>query len=254
MSALVVVTSFVLVALVEHRVRPVGRRRRAPSPGPAADAAAGGTIGTGRTPARRIVAIDRTAASLGGAALALVVGVLGFGPLVGVLGAIGVGISGPVARQVGARRRREAVAAAVPDLVDLFLVAASAGRPVASSLVVVAPRSPPAVAAAMRQAAARLRRGQPLDECLHDLGRQLGPIGTPLTDALQQAARTGAPLVPLLEGVAGAARDRRRRRSQEVARRLPVTMLLPLVACILPAAILLAVVPVLLVSVASLTP
>jgi len=39
-----------------------------------------------------------------------------------------------------------------------------------------------------------------------------------------------------------------------VARRLPVTMLLPLVACILPAAILLAVVPVLLVSVSSLAP
>jgi len=252
MRALVVALSFVLVALVGRRVRPAVRRRPAPSADPVAGAA--GRVGTGLVRPRWTVAIDGTVASVGGAALALIVGVLGFGPVIGVLGAIGIGVAGPVARRVHARRRAEAVRSAVPDLVDLFLVAASAGRPVASSLVVVAPRAPPAVAPAVRDAAARLRRGQRLAECLDELGRQLGPTGAPLTDALQQAARTGAPLVPLLEGVAAAARDRRRRRSQEVARRLPVTMLLPLVACILPAAILLAVVPVLLVSVASLTP
>ena len=75
MRVLVVVVSFVLMALVERRVRPVGHQRRAPFLGPAADAVAKDTIGTGRTRARRTVAIDRTAASLGGAALALVVGV-----------------------------------------------------------------------------------------------------------------------------------------------------------------------------------
>jgi Flp pilus assembly protein TadB len=200
------------------------------------------------------VAIDDAVAEVGGVVVALAFGTVTFGPVVGVLAGIAAGVARPAARRLRSRRRAAAVASAVPDLVDLFLVAASAGRPVAGSLAVVAPRAPPAVASAVRLAAGRLRRGQRLAECLGQLGDQLGPSATPLTDALRQAALTGAPLVPLLEGVAAAARDRRRRRSQEVARRLPVTMLLPLVACILPAAILLAVVPVLLVSVSSLAP
>ena len=98
------------------------------------------------------------------------------------------------------------------------------------------------------------RRGSSIGESLAGLGSDLGPNGAPLTDALHQAGSAGVPLVPLLDGVAAAARDRRRRTAPEAARRLPVTMLLPLVACTLPAAILLAVVPVLVVSLASLRP
>lgn len=160
----------------------------------------------------------------------------------------------PVARRWQRRRARAAAASAVPDLVDLFLVAASAGQPVAGSLAVVARRAPEAIGPSVAAADDRFRRGLPLAECLDGLGVELGPSGAPLTDALRQAAATGVPLVPLLSGVAATARDARRRRSQEVARRLPVTMLFPLVACILPAAIALAVVPVLFVSVSSLRP
>lgn len=150
-------------------------------------------------------------------------------------------------------RRRARIAEAVPDLIDLFLIAASAGQPVASSLLVVAPRAPSVLAPSVGAAATRFGRGLPLADCLRELGDELAPEGQPLADALAQAAGAGVPLVPLLEGVAAAARDQRRRRAQEVARRLPVTMLLPLVACTLPAAILLAVVPVLVVSVGSLS-
>jgi pilus assembly protein TadC len=176
------------------------------------------------------------------------------GPVVASAGASGVALAGPAARWLRRRREAAARAAAIPDLVDLFLVAASAGQPVAASVETVAARSPPAVEVAVRGACRRFRRGQSMSESLVVLGLDLGPEGEPLTDALRQAASSGVPLVPLLEGVAAAARDRRRRRAQEVARRLPVTMLLPLAACTLPAAILLAVVPVLVVSIASLSP
>lgn len=183
-------------------------------------------------------------------AAGLVVG----GPLLALVAATGAAAFVPVAVRLQHRRSQAAVAASVPDLVDLFVVSASAGQPVAGSLAVVAPRAPAAVAPAVSGAHGRFRRGLPLDECLTGLGEDLGPDGVPLTDALRQAASTGVPLVPLLSGVAASARDARRRRAQEVARRLPVTMLFPLVACILPAAVALAVVPVLLVSVASLGP
>ncbi|HWJ62591.1 MAG TPA: type II secretion system F family protein [Acidimicrobiales bacterium] len=203
---------------------------------------------------RRTASLDARSTRWLGIAVAV-----SFGLAAGGLGlALGAGsvaaCAGPIADRVQRRRERVAVAAAVPDLVDLFVVSASAGQPVAASLAVVAPRAPPAVRLVVATAHDRFRRGLPLADCLAELGQGLGAGGAPLADALRQAAAAGVPLVPLLEGVAAAARDERRRRAQEVARRLPVTMLFPLVLCILPAAVLLAVVPVLLVSVASLRP
>jgi tight adherence protein C len=203
---------------------------------------------------RRSVVVDPGSARHMALALALALGFVVGGPVLAVVGAGAAALSRPVIERLRARRQQAAIAAAVPDLVDLFLVSASSGQTVTGSLAAVAPRAPPALASAVGGASDRFRRGLPLVECLAELGSDLGPHGAPLADSLRQAASAGAPLVPLLEGVAATARDRRRRRAQEVARRLPITMLFPMVACILPAAILLAVVPVLLVSVASLSP
>lgn len=203
---------------------------------------------------RRAVVLDgrstRWLGIAGAAAFGLVAGGLVLAVVAGAAGAA----AGPVSERLRQRRERTAIAAAVPDLVDLFLVSASAGQPVVASLNAVAPRAPAPVVPAVRTASERFGRGLPLADCLGELGTALGPSGQPLTDALQQAASAGVPLVPLLEGVAATARDERRRRAQEAARRLPVTMLFPLVLCILPAAVLLAVVPVLLVSISSLGP
>lgn len=252
MTVAVAVASVVLlVAVAGHRLRPAPRRAR-PADG---------------TGAGRVAHLDRSAPFVGFSARldervarhlpALLAGVAVLavaGPAPGLVAGTVAAVSGPVMARRREQGRRRAVEAAVPDLVDLFVVAASAGLPVASSLAVVAPRAPSATAPLVGAAARRFDRGSPLGECLTDLGADLGPTGRPLTEALGQAAGSGVPLVPLLEAVAATARDQRRRRAQEVARRLPVTMLFPLVACIFPAAVLLAVVPVLLVSLASLSP
>ncbi len=152
------------------------------------------------------------------------------------------------------RRRRDEAGGAVPELVDLFRLAAGAGAPVSTSVVLVAPRAPEPVRAAMDDASGRLRRGLPLAEVLAALGEDLGAEAAPLVDALARSAATGASAVDLLDAVAAQAHDRRRRRAEEAARRLPVTMLLPLALCILPAAVVLAVVPVLVASLRSLAP
>ena len=52
------------------------------------------------------------------------------------------------------------------------------------------------------------------------------------------------PLVAGLDRLAADARDLRRRRAVEAARRVPVRLLLPLVACSLPAFALLTIVPI----------
>jgi Flp pilus assembly protein TadB len=167
----------------------------------------------------------------------------------------GVSLVGGHRGRRAVRRRRLAgeIVRSIPELVDLFVVAASAGHPVPRALAVVAPRSPAPVRRALLGADRRRARGLPLDAALRGIVEVLGPPASPLVDALRQSHATGTALGPLLHEVAIDARDARRRRAQEAARRLPVTMLLPLAGCILPAAVLLAVVPVLLVSLASLS-
>lgn len=163
-----------------------------------------------------------------------------------------------VARTVVVRRARlradRLLDEAVPELVDLLIVAAAAGQPVPACLASVAERSPAAMRRALVRADRRVRRGEAVAVALTDAGPALGSLGPTVVEALVVAHRTGAPLRPALERVAAVARDRRRRAAEEAARRLPVTLLFPLVCCVLPAFVLLAVVPLLATSLQSLQP
>lgn len=152
------------------------------------------------------------------------------------------------------RRERRARDGSFPDLVDLFRIAAAAGHPVHRCLEVVAARAPAPVRAPLTAAVGQVQRGVPLADALHALGPDLGSSGPVLTDALRAALRTGSALAPVLDRVVVVARDRRTRAAQAAARRLPITMLFPLVCCVLPAFVLLGVVPLLAGSLGSLAP
>lgn len=183
-----------------------------------------------------------------------VLAVVVLGPA-GALLLLAVALGGRAAAVRSARRRRAAAEArAVPELVDLFLLAASAGLPVGAALAAVAARAPPPVRPVLGRAQERTTQGVALADALAELGAELGPSAAELVDALAHAARTGAPLVPALERVAALSRDRRTRAAEAAARRLPVTLLFPLACCVLPAAVLLAVVPVVAGSLSSLDP
>jgi tight adherence protein C len=178
--------------------------------------------------------------------------------LVGPVGAGGAVVAAGATRRWGrvrSRRRREArTAAAVPELVDLFRLAAAAGLPVAGALEVVARRAPSAVRSGMIDADRRRQRGLPLHLALERMAEVLGPRGAELVDVLARSARHGVAVGPLLAELAHRDRAERRSRARAAAGRLSVAMLFPLVLCILPAAIALAVVPVLVVSLGELTP
>jgi tight adherence protein C len=220
--------------------------RRSRSLGPLT-AAVAGHLGTVGRPLRRLAGRpdDPTAAATTGAAVVLgLVGAFVAGPPVAVL-VVAMVAGGPALRARGARRRAERdVRRALPDVVDLFRLAAGAGMSVHQAVAVVAERAPEPVGPALRSAARRAGMGERLGDSLEALD-VLGDAVRPLRAALTSAARYGTPLGPTLDRAGEDARMLRRREAEERARRLPVQLLFPLVTCVLPAFGLLAVVPLL---------
>jgi tight adherence protein C len=216
-------STFAQILAADRGLARVGRPLRCRAgrpPDSAADAAVG-----------LAVTLGVLAAVLAGPAMAL--------PVVTVVVAV------PALRSRSARHRGERdVRRALPDVVDLFRLAAGAGMSVHQAVAIVAERSPDPVGPVLRSAARRAGMGERLGDALDAL-EVLGEPGRPLRAALTSAARYGSPLGPTLERVADDARMLRRREAEERARRLPVQLLFPLVACVLPAFGLLAVVPLL---------
>ena len=95
--------------------------------------------------------------------------------------------------------------------------------------------------------------GELLGDALAGCAGRVDPAARPLFAALAHADRYGVPLGPTLDRLGADARDAFRRDAQERARRLPVALLVPLVFCILPAFLLLTIVPLLAASLDGLT-
>lgn len=179
----------------------------------------------------------------GGAGL---VGLLTFGP-VPVLAVAGALLA---ARRWRALRRtyriRHELQRSLPDVVDLLRLGAEAGLTPPLALGAVAEHAVGPLAEAVGAVVDRTRRGVRLVDALE--GLRVDPAVEPLVDALVDAERYGTPLVEALGRVAVDSRDQRRRDAELRARRLPVQLLAPLVACALPATVALAVVPVAIVA------
>lgn len=127
---------------------------------------------------------------------------------------------------------------------DLLAVAASAGMTVAESVRAVGAVGTGPVAALLRATGAAVDDGERLVEVLgRDLGRVAMPV-RPLVSALLNTAISGAPVGPSLLRLADAERRRSRRRVEARVRRLPVLLLIPLVGLVLPAFVVLTLVPV----------
>jgi tight adherence protein C len=147
------------------------------------------------------------------------------------------------------RRRRlseERILASLPETIDLFMLAAGSGQPVQRALAMVASRAVGPVGHELRAAARRVELGARTGDALEAAASALGDSVRPLVGVLCASERYGTPLVPALERLALEARNDRRRRAEESARRVPVKLLFPLVLCTLPAFALLTVVPLLI--------
>jgi tight adherence protein C len=156
---------------------------------------------------------------------------------------------GPVARVLGAvrdRRRARVVDALLardlPVVIDLLGVAVGAGCTPYLAVEVAATWSPPAVAASLSTVLRACALGVSFDDALSDAVSAV-PRLRPLGDALLAAERLGSPVAPVLARLAAEERTALRRRAEAHARRIPVRLLFPLVFLVLPAFVILTVVP-----------
>jgi tight adherence protein C len=150
------------------------------------------------------------------------------------------------------RVRDAQVGTALAELCDLLAAAVRAGLNLPLALETVCEFGPALFRPACEHVLDRVHHGERLVDALGVLPHWLGESVRPLTRLLRSSERDGLALAHLVDELARDARRERRRQTERDARRLPVLMLGPLVGCVLPAFMILTVVPVMIASVLSL--
>jgi hypothetical protein len=151
-----------------------------------------------------------------------------------------------VVRSLRSRRHERAadavMAREVPVVLDLLGVAVGAGCTPYLAVEVAARWSPAPVAVAFADVLRTCALGLDFESALDGVARA-APRLRPLADALLATDRLGVPVGPVLARLAEEDRTTLRRAAEAHARRIPVRLLFPLVFLVLPAFVLLTVVP-----------
>jgi tight adherence protein C len=138
------------------------------------------------------------------------------------------------------RRRRAAMAAELPEVLDLLHVAVSAGLPALRALGEVGRRRAGPLAAELRTAATRAALGVPRAQALERLAWRCPLDGVAaLVAAIGRSERHGAPLAPALRALAADARAQRAQRVRESAARAAPKIQLVVALLLVPAVMLL---------------
>ena len=144
-----------------------------------------------------------------------------------------------------ARDDHDAIRAALPDALDLLAACTLAGMSLDRALRTVAPDVDGPLGAALRDALRALDVGMQRDAAYQVLTERAPvPEVRSLVRAIERAERYGISVAATLVAQAREMRSRRRAAVEEAARAAEVKMLFPLVACFLPAFVLLTVAPV----------
>lgn len=209
-----------------RRVLPVSGPTRVPGP-PSSQAVSGGA---------RVA----WAASAGLAGWVWLPGPLGALVAVGLAGAawVVIGRHEPAA----VRRERALARAQLPTLVTLFAACLRTGGSPAAALDLVCSAYPGPAADRLGQVSARLRVGVDPVTVWSDLG--VDPVLAPLGRCLARAHESGAAVADAVAGLARELADERRSGAEDRARAVGVRAALPLGLCLLPAFVLIGIVPV----------
>lgn len=167
--------------------------------------------------------------------------------------AVGVMLLWSRTRPVFAQRRhRASVERALPETLDVLVLAVRAGLTPQQAIGELARHAPEPTRPAFATVVHLCDRGQPFPEALQALPDALGPRATAVAEVIAASERYGLPLGHVLDQLSSEARDARRRIDQADARKLPVRLSFPLVACTLPSFVLLAIAPAVIAALSSL--
>jgi Flp pilus assembly protein TadB len=138
------------------------------------------------------------------------------------------------------RARRVGIRADLPHVVGLLAAAVRGGLPPADGLALVCAALPGPASDALTALPPRILLGVDPAEVWASLEGDLAPLGR----TLSRSARTGAPVAEALDRLAGELAAHARAEREDAARRVGVQAAVPLGLCLLPAFLLLGIVPV----------
>lgn len=143
------------------------------------------------------------------------------------------------------RSRREAVARDLPVAIALLQIAAAAGHGPRTAIAMVGEFGWGAVADVLHNVASRLAEGVPLADALGSGSlEEADPGWVRLVELCERADDDGGRWGPALDAFAEDLHRQRLAEVEERTGRLTVALLVPLVGCILPAFVAMAIVPV----------
>ncbi len=143
-----------------------------------------------------------------------------------------------------AKRRLARLSLELPAVLEFLALSLSAGEGIADGLRRLARFGSGELAVELQDAVANVNTGVPLATAMQSLAAELGlPAFTRFVNQLVGALERGSPIVEVLRAQAQDARDEHKRQLLETAGRKEVSMLVPLVFLILPATVIFAVFP-----------
>lgn len=192
-------------------------------------------------PSRLPVRLLRLAGMVGaGASAWLVVGGTA-GPVAGLAGVVGAWWALSRVEPPGVRREREEVQRTLPHLIDLFASTLRSGAAPVAGLAQVCAALPGPAADRLLPVVEHARWGAGAAEAWESVGddEQLAP----LVRAMVRSQASGASVVDLVERLADELERESLARAEDAARKVGVSAAVPLGVCLLPAFLLLGVVP-----------
>ena len=149
------------------------------------------------------------------------------------------------AKNRGAGRNMNTVSKNIPELIDVLLVLIRAGHSPGAAMSQLHNWAPDEFQPPLLRVHTELLAGRRFADSMKGFRDTLGPCVYPICDILVSADRDGLPITSVLDQLSFHAHHERRRLREIEARELPVRLLFPLVCCILPSFVLLAMVPLL---------
>jgi tight adherence protein C len=140
--------------------------------------------------------------------------------------------------------RQEKLRRAAPDAIDMLCVCVEAGLGFDAALAQVARNTTGPLAAEFARLLQEMQIGRSRAEAFHDFTTRTDVSElTGFVNALVQADKLGVPIANVLREQSADMRLRRRQRAEELAQKVPVKIIFPVVLCIFPALLVVVVGP-----------